>query len=334
MQRLNCAPARAARGGRVRVPAARRSPASAPRAASRFMLEDRSGGTRRVPRAEHGASSSPRRTSARVRAGLHHLRPERAAGLRQRGSREGPQAGRRSELGLQDAAGVHGRRLRQLLQPLRTRLAGLRPGRGRVTAPTPSAMGQFYVRNDKGGMVPLDAVVDTKTIYGPEFTIRFNEHRAAQINASLEARATAPAQGMKALEEVFAETMPPRDGLRLHGHVLPGAGGGAGRVAERRSSRFSLLMVFLILAAQYESWTLPFSVLLGIPIAVFGAFLGLFVARDGEQRLRADRPGHADRADGEERDPDRRVLQGRVREGHAAHRGGARRARSFACGRS
>jgi HAE1 family hydrophobic/amphiphilic exporter-1 len=136
-------------------------------------------------------------------------------------------------------------------------------------------MGRFYVRNSKGGMVPLDAVVDNKSIYGPEFTIRFNEHRAAQINATLKPGFSS-GQGMKALEEVFAETMPTQMGYDYMGMSFQE------QVASQGTSPsvifgFSLLMVFLILAAQYESWSLPFSVLLGIPIAVFGAFLGLFV---------------------------------------------------------
>ena len=77
----------------------------------------------------------------------------------------------------------------------------------------------------------------------------------------------------------------------------------------------AIFLVFLILAAQYESWGLPFSVLLGTPFAAFGAYLGLWLARKflrpelREQRVRADRPDHADRSRGEERDPDRRVRE-------------------------
>ncbi|MBM4265040.1 MAG: multidrug efflux RND transporter permease subunit [Deltaproteobacteria bacterium] len=137
------------------------------------------------------------------------------------------------------------------------------------------AMGQFYVKNKEGGMVPLDAIVETSSIYGPEFTIRFNKHRSAQINASLKPGYSS-SRGMKALEEVFAETMPPEMGYDYMGMSYQEQVAAQG-VSPMVIFGFSLLMVFLILAAQYESWTLPFSVLLGIPIAVFGAFFGLFV---------------------------------------------------------
>ena len=84
----------------------------------------------------------------------------------------------------------------------------------------------------------------------------------------------------------------------------------------------SFLFVFLILAALYESWSLPFSVLLGTPIAVLGAFAALLVAADGEQCLCADRVGHAHRAGGQERHSDRRVRPAGIREGQTADRSG------------
>ena len=97
---------------------------------------------------------------------------------------------------------------------------------------------------------------------------------------------------------------------------------------------FSLLVVFLILAAQYESWTLPFSVLLGVPIAVFGAFAALWLRGYRQQRLRPDRPGDADRPGGQERHPDRRVRQGRARERQVARRRRAGRRAAAAARRS
>ena len=136
-------------------------------------------------------------------------------------------------------------------------------------------VGQFFVKNGEGNMLPLSALTATRPTAGPEFTMRYNLYRCAQINGSA-APGYSSAQAMKALEEVFAETMPREMGYdylgmsyqekRAQQGVQPGVIFG-----------ISLLFVFLILAAQYESWSLPLSVLLSTPIAVFGAFAGLWV---------------------------------------------------------
>jgi HAE1 family hydrophobic/amphiphilic exporter-1 len=138
-------------------------------------------------------------------------------------------------------------------------------------------VGQFYVRNTNGGMVPLAALTRFEARPGPEFTMRFNEYRAAQING-----ASAPGysanQAMAALEEVFKQTMPADMGYDYLGMSFQ----------EKKAEQavpawvifaFSLLFVFLILAALYESWSLPFSVLLSTPIAIFGAFAMLWLRR-------------------------------------------------------
>lgn len=138
-------------------------------------------------------------------------------------------------------------------------------------------LAQFYVMNQTNQMVPLSAVTHIRATQGPEFTMRYNLHEAAQINASAKPGVSS-AQAMKAMEEVFNETMPPGMGYDYLGMSYQE------KVAQEGVSPmvifgFSLLCVFLILAAQYESWSLPFSVLLGVPIAVFGAFAGLMVGR-------------------------------------------------------
>ena len=138
-------------------------------------------------------------------------------------------------------------------------------------------MGLFYVRNNSGKSVPLSAVVDIKPRNGPEFTMRYNMYRSAMINAS-----TAPGyssgQGMAALEEVFRQTMPSDMGFDYYGMSYQEQQAAQG-VPPAVIFGLSLLFVFLILAAQYESWTLPFSVLLGTPIAVFGAYVALTLRR-------------------------------------------------------
>jgi HAE1 family hydrophobic/amphiphilic exporter-1 len=138
-------------------------------------------------------------------------------------------------------------------------------------------LGQFYVLNNSTNMVPLAALTRIGPTTGPEFTMRYNLYQAAQINASARPGFSS-AQAMKAMEEVFKETMPPGMGFDYLGMSFQENKAAQG-VSPMVIFGFSLLCVFLILAAQYESWSLPFSVLLGTPIAVFGAFAGLMVGR-------------------------------------------------------
>ena len=138
-------------------------------------------------------------------------------------------------------------------------------------------LGQFHVRNSAGEMLPLSAVTGIRSIAGPEFTMRYNLYRAAQINGSA-APGYSSAQAMAALEQVFAETMPREMGYDYLGMSYQEKKAQEG-VSPAVIFGFSLLCVFLILAAQYESWSLPFSVLLGTPIAVMGAFGALWALR-------------------------------------------------------
>jgi HAE1 family hydrophobic/amphiphilic exporter-1 len=138
-------------------------------------------------------------------------------------------------------------------------------------------VGQFYVRNSRGEMVPLSALTTFESINGPEFTMRFNEYRAAQLNGSA-APGFSTFQAMKALEETFAQTMPAQMGFDYSGISFQEKKAQEG-VSSSVIFGFSLLFVFLILAALYESWTLPFSVLLSTPVAVFGAFAFLWLRR-------------------------------------------------------
>jgi multidrug efflux pump len=136
-------------------------------------------------------------------------------------------------------------------------------------------VGLFRVRNNDGDPVPLSTVVTMKTTSGPEFTVRFNGYRAAQINGSL-APGYSSGQGRKALEEVFSQTMPREMGFDYAGMSFQEQAADKG-VSATTIFGFSLLFVFLILAALYESWSLPFAILLTVPIAVLGAFSGLWL---------------------------------------------------------
>jgi HAE1 family hydrophobic/amphiphilic exporter-1 len=134
-----------------------------------------------------------------------------------------------------------------------------------------SDVGQFYVRNENGGMAPLSTLVSMRRDTGPEYTTRFNEYRGIEIF-------TAPAPGystggaMRAIAEVSDSVLPRDMGYAWNGisYQQSIAGGGAGVFA------LSIVLVFLILAALYQSWSLPFSVLLSVPVAVCGAFVGLW----------------------------------------------------------
>ena len=138
-------------------------------------------------------------------------------------------------------------------------------------------LGQFHVKNKAGEMVPLSSVTNVRPTIGPEFTMRYNLYRSAQINGSA-APGYSSTQAMKALEEVFAETMPSEMGYDYLGMSYQEKKAQEG-MSPIVIFGFSLLCVFLILAAQYESWTLPFSVLLGTPIAVMGALGALWLMR-------------------------------------------------------
>src|SRR5262249_23770622 len=138
-------------------------------------------------------------------------------------------------------------------------------------------VGQFYVKNRNGVMVPLSAITRFEPRSGPEFTMRYNLYRCAQINGSA-APGYSSDQAMAALEQVFSQTMPAEMGYDYLGISYQEKKAQAG-VPPAAIFGLSLLFVFLVLAALYESWTLPFSVLLSTPVAVFGAFVVLWLRR-------------------------------------------------------
>ncbi len=133
----------------------------------------------------------------------------------------------------------------------------------------------FYIKNSNGQSVPLAAFVNIDDITGPDFTNRFNLYRSVELTGGPAPEFTST-QAMAALEEVAADVLPPGMGYAWSNmsYQEKQASGSAGIVF-----LFALVFVFLILAAQYESWSLPWSILLGTPFAIFGAFFALFIAR-------------------------------------------------------
>lgn len=133
----------------------------------------------------------------------------------------------------------------------------------------------FFLENNKGDMVPLATLVTVRDISGPDYTNRFNLFRSVEVTGG-PADGYTSAQAMTALEEVAREVLPDDMGYAWN----------AMSYQENKASgslimilTFSLLFVFLILSAQYESWSLPISILMGTPFAIFGALAALWVAR-------------------------------------------------------
>ncbi len=136
-------------------------------------------------------------------------------------------------------------------------------------------LGSYYVRNRDGAMVPLSSLTTVQHTVGPEFTMRYNLYRSAQLNGAA-APGYSSDQATAALEDVFKKTMPPEMGFDYIGMSFQEKKAREG-VPPAAIFGLSLVFVFLILAALYESWSLPFSVLLGVPVAVFGAYLTLWL---------------------------------------------------------
>ncbi|MBW2565211.1 MAG: efflux RND transporter permease subunit, partial [Deltaproteobacteria bacterium] len=133
----------------------------------------------------------------------------------------------------------------------------------------------FYIKNREGKSVPLSAFVSIREIVGPDYTNRFSLYRSIELTGGPASGYTS-VQALDALEEVAAESLPDDMGYQWSNmsYQEKKAAGTGGIVFV-----FALVFVFLILAAQYESWSLPFSILLGTPFAIFGALLALFFAR-------------------------------------------------------
>jgi HAE1 family hydrophobic/amphiphilic exporter-1 len=138
----------------------------------------------------------------------------------------------------------------------------------------PKQFGLFFVRSGTGNMVPLDTLITTQRASGPEFTNRFNLYRSAEVTG-VPAEGYSSADALTALEETAAATLPADMGyqwadMSFQEQAAPNPG---------PTFAVAIFLVFLVLAAQYRSWSLPFSVLLGTPFAAFGAYLGLWIAR-------------------------------------------------------
>lgn len=138
---------------------------------------------------------------------------------------------------------------------------------------TPTDLGQLYVRADNGSMVPLSALITVSTLVGPEQLERFNGFLAAKVLGSA-TPGVSSGEAIKVVQGVAEATLP-------SGYELAWAGQAYQQIRTGTASglafAFGIIMVFLILAAQYERWSLPIAVLLAVPFAVFGALLAVLV---------------------------------------------------------
>lgn len=134
----------------------------------------------------------------------------------------------------------------------------------------PDDVKRYYVRSASGEMVPLSTVVRGRSINGPEYYQRYNIYRAATINGAA-APGFSSGQAVAAMEQVAA-TLPQGYSYDWTGSTYQEkkTGGQTGYIFA-----LSLLFVFLVLAALYESWAMPVAILLVVPFAVLGAFAGL-----------------------------------------------------------
>lgn len=133
----------------------------------------------------------------------------------------------------------------------------------------PENLTQAYVRSASGSMVPLSAVATVKYVAGPSMLPRFNGFPAAKINGS-QAPGYSSGQAISAMEQVAQQILPDGYGYSWSGQAFEEKkAGGTSTVA----FAFGLIMVFLILAAQYEKWSLPVGVVLSVPFAICGALL-------------------------------------------------------------
>ncbi len=138
-----------------------------------------------------------------------------------------------------------------------------------------SGINSFFIKNKNGDMVPLATVVTIKPISGPDYTTRFNLYRSVEVTG-VPAEGYTSAQAREALKEVAKEVLPQNMSYAWNAmsYQEDKASGSLGIILT-----FSLVFVFLILAAQYESWSLPLAILLGTPFAIFGALFALWAAR-------------------------------------------------------
>jgi HAE1 family hydrophobic/amphiphilic exporter-1/multidrug efflux pump len=138
---------------------------------------------------------------------------------------------------------------------------------------TPENITQIYVRSGDGAMVPLKTLMEIGSTTGPDLIQRYNMYRTAEISGA-NAPGYSSGQALTAMEEMAAANLPAGYGYEWTGTAYQEKQAGG---AQALIFVLGLIFVFLFLAAQYESWAVPFAIIFGIPLAVFGAFLAAWL---------------------------------------------------------
>ena len=138
---------------------------------------------------------------------------------------------------------------------------------------SPDDLRYVYVKSQNGQLVPLSSLISVKRVTGPELVNRFNIFPAAKVLGD-PAPGYSSGQAIEAMEEVAAKVLGTDYSLSWIGSAYQEklAGG-----ASTQAFIFGLIMIFLILSAQYEKWSLPFVVIMSVPFAVFGALLAIWI---------------------------------------------------------
>ena len=224
---------------------------------------------------------------------------------------------------LRYAADLSGLVLCQSVHQIRPGVSGLCAGR-RQCADDAAGSGELRrIRNDQGAMVPLGTLMRLKPDFGPPIITLYNTYPSAMLNGS-----TAPGfssgQAIAIVDDMVKHVLPAGFGFEWTATAYQEVLAGGATVI---IFGLSLLLVYLVLAGQYESWITPISVLLAVPLALLGTVAALTALGDCQQHLHPDRPGAADRAGRQERHPGGRggARAARGRQNHPGSRGGRRR---------
>ena len=198
------------------------------------------------------------------------------------------------------------------VQQVRARLPDLHPGGSPATARSADDIRNLKVKAGDGTMTPIGTVIDVKEVTGPSLISLYNLYPSSTVVGS-PAAGFSSGQALDIMDQIAASTLPTGTGFEWT----------AMSFQEKQVGNqiyyvfgFALLLVYLVLAGQYESWILPLAVILGVPLALLGTVAALtWLARrvlqpDRHRRdepLHPDRPHPPDRARQQERDPDRRI---------------------------